>query len=143
MNVHELLRLSVVRWALAVAWSIWITVLLIQPEANPVIDLGLPKGPQTLAREVVFATLHVVAFGVTCALWFHAWSARARPRKSLILACMIAIFMGAATEALQTLAPDRYASWLDFIANICGTLLAAHIIRQRRFAPPPSKSEPT
>lgn len=117
---HRLLR-----WTSAIVWTIWITVLLIQPEADPIINLGLPTGPQTFLRELFFTCLHLLAFAVTCALWQWALSASMPMRASIVFACIIALCLGASTEYLQTLSPDRYPSWTDLIANCYGSLLAA------------------
>lgn len=122
------------RILIALGWSALLTLLLLQGEADPVIDLGLPRGDNTLARELAFSALHLLAFGVTCACWAWALSRAVEPRRALFAACGIAIALGVATEILQSYTLDRYASWLDLAANIGGALLAAHVIRRRRFS---------
>lgn len=124
-----------IRWAAAIAWTIWITILLVQPEADPIIHLGLPTGPQTFLRDLVFSCLHLLAFALTCALWQWALSAVMRLRASIALACVFALSLGAGTEYLQTLTVDRYASWIDLIANCYGALLAAWLIWRRTASP--------
>jgi len=119
------------RWASAIIWSIWITILLIQPEADPIINLGLPSGPQTFLRELFFTCTHLLAFALTCALWQSALSASMPTRASIALACIIALCLGGCAEYLQTLSPDRYPSWIDFLANCYGSLLAAWLIWRR------------
>ena len=119
------------RWTLAIAWSTFITIVLIQPEADPIINLGLPTGPQTFLRELFFSSLHLLAFAITCALWQWALSASMPVRASIALGCVLAIGLGASTEYLQTLSPDRYPSWTDLIANCSGALLAAWFILRR------------
>ena len=119
-----------IRWLAALAWSVLLCVLLLQPEADPVINLGLPTGPQTLAREAFFTALHMAAFALTCALWYWAWQGHLAFGASLALGISFAIILGAATEFLQSFAPDRYPSVLDLIANLFGTILAAWLIRQ-------------
>ncbi|MCY4019212.1 MAG: VanZ family protein [Chloroflexi bacterium] len=119
------------RWTAAIVWSVWITILLIQPEADPIINLGLPSGPQTFLRELFFTCMHVLAFAITCALWQWALSASMQIRASIALACIIAIVLGASTEYLQTLSPDRYPSWTDLIADCYGSLQAAWFIWRR------------
>lgn len=122
------------RVALALCWSALLTLLLLQGEADPVIDLGLPRGDNTLARELAFSTLHLLAFGVTSGCWFWALSRAANPRRALLAACVIAIALGVSTEILQTYTLDRHASWLDLAANIGGTLIVAQVIRRRRLS---------
>ena len=101
---------------------------LLQGEADPVIDLGLPRGDNTLARELIFSTLHLLAFGVTSACWFWALSRAAIPRRALLAACTISLALGLATEILQSYTLDRHASWLDLAANIGGAMIATRFI---------------
>lgn len=119
---------------MALCWSALLTLLLLQGEADPVIDLGLPHGENTLAREFAFSTLHLLAFGLTSACWYWALGRAADKRRALLAACVIAIALGVSTEILQSYTLDRHASWLDLAANIGGALLAAHIIRRRRLS---------
>ena len=124
----RLLQSQFLSWSAALVWSLLLTIVLLQGEADPIIDLGIPRGENTLARELAFSALHLVAFAVTGWLWFYAFAARYSWRVSLVAGTAIAIALGCSTEALQSLRPDRYASWLDFAANITGALLAARII---------------
>ena len=130
-QLHALLSFAPLRLALAVAWSILLSVLLLQAEADPLIDLGIPRGENTVARELAFSTLHLLAFSATCLCWFWALPHKWRPRSSLVVAFAITIILGAATELLQTYTPDRYPSWIDLVANICGAVLAAKVIWMR------------
>ena len=122
------------RLTVALAWSLLLTLLLLQGEADPVIDLGIPRGENTLAREAIFATVHLLAFGATCLFWFWALPRRLRPGKSLIAACLISTAIGIATEFLQTYTLDRHASWIDLAANIGGVLIAARLIWRQRIS---------
>ena len=131
-RLDTLLQSSVARWVAAISWSVLLIILLLQPEADPLIDLGIPKGQNTLARELAFSALHLVAFSMTTLLWFRALFAGLSFRASLILAGIIALFLGCATEFLQSYTLDRHASLIDLIANIGGTLLAAYLIWRRK-----------
>ena len=142
MQIPSWFHHRLLRWTAAIAWSIWISILLIQSEANPIISLGLPSGPQTFARELFFTCLHLLAFAITCTLWQWALSASLRARASLVGACIIAIGLGATTEYLQTLSPDRYPSWTDLIANCYGSLLAAWFIWRRAADHPQENGKP-
>ena len=131
-RLHTLLQSSAASWIFAISWSVLLITLLLQPEADPVIDLGLPKGQNTLARELAFSALHVVAFSTTTVIWFLAFSAGSSFRASLIRAVIIAVVLGCATEFLQSYTLDRHASLIDLIANLGGTLLAAFLIWRRK-----------
>ena len=53
---------------MALAWTVWISIILIQPESRPVIDIGLRPAPPTLECELVFTTLHITAFSLMSSL---------------------------------------------------------------------------
>ena len=125
------LNLAAVRWTSALGWSLLLTLFLLQPEADPLIDLGLPRGDSTVQRELIFSALHLLAFALTCMMWFWALRGRFNPRNSLFAALLIAIALGIVTEALQSLTLDRHASLIDLSANIAGALIAARIIWRR------------
>lgn len=119
------------RWLLAIGWSLLLTLFLLQPEADPLIDLGLPRGDSTIQREIFFSALHLLAFALTCMMWFWALRGAVNPRNSLFAAILIAIALGIVTEALQSLTLDRHASLIDLVANFAGALIAARIIWRR------------
>ena len=127
----QFIQHSALRWLLAILWSLLLTLFLLQPEADPLIDLGLPRGDSTVQRELFFSALHLLAFALTCMMWFWALRGAFNPPISLFAAFFIAIALGIATEALQSLTLDRHASLIDLIANIGGALIAARIIWRR------------
>ena len=121
----------ILRALTAITWSLLLSLLLLQGEADPVINLGLPRGDNTPARELAFTSLHFLAFALTCAIWFWALHSPSRLSSSLVGACLIAIALGCSTEFLQTFTLDRHFSWLDLGANIAGSLIAARLIWRR------------
>ena len=120
------------RLALAIGWSLLLSLLLLQAEAHPVIDLGIPPGENTVARELAFGIAHLLAFAWTMLCWFWALPRAWRPMNAVITASAIAIALGIVTEVLQTYTLDRHASWLDLVANIGGSLAAARYVWSRR-----------
>ncbi|MYE26147.1 MAG: hypothetical protein F4X87_02800 [Chloroflexi bacterium] len=125
-----ILQSAIARWAVAIIWTLLLTLLLLQPEADPLIDLGLPGG-QSLWREILFSALHLLAFALTCALWFWTLRSVLPSRRRLLVAALFALALGISTEALQSLTLDRHASLIDLLANIGGVLIAARMIRLR------------
>ena len=125
-----ILQSAPARWSVAIIWTLLLTLLLLQPEAEPLIDLGLPSG-QSLWREVLFSALHLLAFALTCTLWFWTLRSLLPSRRCLLFAVVIALTLGIITEALQSLTLDRHASLIDFLANIGGVLIAARLIDRR------------
>lgn len=125
--VLGILQSRPMRWALAIGWTLLLTLLLLQPEADPIIDLGLPGG-RSLLREIFFSALHLLAFALTFTLWFWTLRSALPARASWLAAVLIALALGVATEALQSLTLDRHASVIDLIANFCGVLITARAI---------------
>ncbi|MCY4145235.1 MAG: VanZ family protein [Chloroflexi bacterium] len=116
------------RVCLALGWTALLCLLLLQPGADPLLDLGIPEGEQTLWRELAFGAVHLTAFAFTCSLWSWALVARFSPQSSVLAAAMISLALGCLTELAQAYTPDRHASWLDIGANIAGSLMAARVL---------------
>jgi len=131
-SVMSVIKIPIVRWILVIIWTIFISIILVQPESDQLIDTGIPPGPPTLEREIVFTSAHLISFGITCALWFWAWFGHLSFPKSLLLGIIFAIVIGSITEYLQSYSPDRHSSWLDFIANCTGALLMARFIWRKQ-----------
>ena len=118
-------------WIIAVGWTTFLFILLVQPDDQRLIETGIPRGPNTVERELFFAAMHLLAFGMTCGLRHRAWTRFARLESSLMFACGISLALGGLTELLQAFSPERYPSLGDFAANCAGTLLAAWLLRRR------------
>ena len=121
-----------IRWIVVILWTIFISILLIQPEQNQLINTGIPPGPNTLEREILFTSAHLISFGITCALWFWAWFGHLSLTRSLLLGVVFAIVIGGVTEYLQIYSPNRYPSWIDFFANCTGVLLIGYLIWRKQ-----------
>ncbi len=121
----------ILRGSLALGWTALLCLLLLQPEADPLLDLGIPEGENTLLRELAFGAVHLAAFAFTCSLWAWALVARFNLQASVLAAVAISLALGCFTELAQSYTPDRHASWLDIGANIAGTLMAARVISSR------------
>ena len=130
--ILKLVQNRPLRWIITLSWTVFISIILVQPEQQPVIQTGIPPGPNTLEREIFFTTLHLIAFGTTCIVWFWALFGHFNLARSLVLAIVIAIIVGSVTEYLQIYAPDRHPSFIDFFANWTGALLMAYFIWRKQ-----------
>ena len=112
------------RTALAVAWTLLVCFILLQPGKDPLI------GPAAAGDHDAFGLLllhlaHLVSFALMTWLWWRALHA-IRPALRIALAC------GLLTELAQTVVPDRGLSALDLALNAGGALLVAIWLRRRK-----------
>jgi VanZ family protein len=119
------------RWLAALAYSAFMTLVLVQSSGSPVIGPPAPPGMPSLGREIILLAGHVIAFSVLTVGWYWAYRATLPPRPALRLAVMIGLGLGLATELAQMPVPDRGASVFDVAANWLATLLTAYAIRRQ------------
>lgn len=107
------------RWSITLGWTAVLVIILVQPEAQPIVNTGVQPAPPSFQRELAFVTLHIVSFCLTTLLWI--WAVRQSP---LWGALSVALLIGIVTEFLQALAPGRTPQLIDFLANGLGVLVA-------------------
>lgn len=110
----EKLRHPTARRLYITGWMVLVTVTLLQSSGHPVIGQPAPPGHPDATREFFLTMGHVVAFSVMTAL---LWWALHPARHALVVALVFCVVYGGATELLQTLVPDRGASWDDFAVD--------------------------
>ena len=132
--MRRLAASSLAAWTIAIGWTALLFILLVQPDDQRLIETGIPRGPNTIERELFFTAMHLLAFGLTCGLWHRLLLRYAPLESSLLCACGISLALGGLTEMLQAFSPERYPSLGDLAANCAGTLLAAWLLRRRATA---------
>lgn len=137
-------KFTPVRWLLAFSWTLWLTIILIQPEARPVIDIGVRPAPPSLEREIVFTTGHVVGFALMTGLWWWALVERLSLTRALVAAMLVAFGVGTFSELMQTQTLDRHPSLIDFAANGVGAAVFAWLLMRwtRNSGRPSSRRTP-
>ncbi len=115
--------LSSWRSVLAVAWTLLVCLLLLQPGRDPLIGPAA-AGDHSPSVVLLLNLGHFVCFAVMTWLWWRAL-AQIRPALRIALAC------GLLTELAQTFVPDRGLSALDLALNAGGALLVALWLRRR------------
>lgn len=126
----RLLRNRFFRAFCALAYTAFMTVVLIQPSADPIIGPPAPPGAPTLEREILLLTGHLVAFAVLTLLWTYTFYATIPLERAVLLAVAIGLAMGILTEMVQSIVPGRGASVFDVAANWFATLTTAWAIRR-------------
>lgn len=129
MNESRLNQIQVLRWVLAILWSITFLYLLVvfSPSGSDLAAfagswsqrLGLPPGS-------FFKAGHVMGY----VLWVLLWSGvisegyrRPLPRGVLPWLPVLLFLLVAVPEALQNLNPGRHPCWLDVGYNGTGALI--------------------
>ncbi len=120
-------------WRLsALAYSAFITVLLVQPSGQPVIGPPAPPGAPTLEREILLTFLHGVVFSLLTLVWTGAFVPGMPLQRALWLAVSIGLTLGLVTELVQIVVPGRGASVEDLAANYLATIGTAWVIYLNR-----------
>lgn len=126
----KMLHDSVLRWLVALAWTVLVTVLLVQSSSEPVVGPAAPPGDPTLGRELMLVAGHVVAFSVLTALWWWAAQTMMPASRALFVAVVVAMVVGGLTEVAQMAVSDRSASLLDLGVNwVVAAVTARYLYR--------------
>ena len=92
----------------------------------------IPRAPIPQALTLHDKAIHLIAYGVLCALTVVAWTPKGKnvdPRFTLAGALVYTGLMGIVTESLQLLVPGRTASLRDWYADMAGALLVGLYFR--------------
>lgn len=119
------------RVLLALAWTLFATVLLVQSSSSPVVGPPAPPGDPELVREVQLIFGHITVFSVLVCLWWWALTAYIPETRVLFVAVAFALIFGAITEWAQTFSANRSASIFDLAVNWAVTLITAILILTR------------
>ncbi len=111
------------RRAIALAWTLLLCFILLQPGRDPLI------GPAAAGDHDAFGLLllhlaHLLSFALMTWLWWRALD-------SIRPALLIALTCGGLTEVGQIFVPDRGLSALDLALNGGGALAVALWLRKR------------
>lgn len=111
------------RWGLALAWTFFLTVLLLQPEVNQIIPTGIAPAPPSFEREALFTVAHLICFSLTALLWGFALSKDVPLTMSLVIAAVFLLSYGFVTELAQGNVAGRSPQLGDIVANITGIVI--------------------
>ncbi len=106
-------------WICAIGWTIFLSILLLQPEAQPIIPTGVRPAPPSLEREILFSSIHIVAMCFTSLIWCLTLNIRTNKFGFLTLAIVLVAY-GLGIEYLQGNVAGRTAQWWDMLANGIG-----------------------
>jgi VanZ family protein len=117
-----------IRWALPIGWTLLILYLTLSSGNNE--NVGWLSG-MAGGTEITDAIGHVIMFFVLVVLWHWAGSLEYSTQSVLKIIIPICFIFGTGVELAQHWIEERGASWIDFLANGSGVLLAARWILYR------------
>jgi VanZ family protein len=127
------LKSTPARGFFALAYTLLVTVLLVQSSSQPLVGPPAPPGPPNLVREIELTLGHVVAFSGLVVLWWWALVALLPTPRALFVAAAFALIFGLLTEVAQSLVADRQASLFDLAVNWTVTVfVSAYILEKWR-----------
>lgn len=120
-----------VRWIIAIVYVGVLTLVLLQSSAEPVVGPVAPK-EYDLGWDILLTIGHIIGFTLLVAILWWAQVTVSTTTRALIMALLFAMLLGVVTEILQTLVPDRSASWFDLLVDWGVALATVYGIRRLR-----------
>lgn len=117
---HQLIDNTLFRWGLALLWTVFFTVKLLQPGQQVIVASIIQPAPPSIERELLYTSLHLITFGLTAWVWCFALRVSSDAKQVLITLLVILLVYGASAELLQMRIPGRSAQWWDMLANGLG-----------------------
>lgn len=114
---------AILRFVLAIIWGALLSILLLQPAADPIIPTGIPLAPPSFERELFFSLLHLITFGITAMIWCFAFGLSSNNRLQVLTLGLVLLAYGLGVEYLQGSVPNRTAQWWDMLANGLGIVI--------------------
>lgn len=118
--LQKLKRNPFLLYLIAMIWTIVLSIILLQPENQPIIPTGVQPAPPSLEREIFFSSLHIITFTLTAIIWCFALKPNLDSRGLLISFVITMLAYGLTVEYLQSTIPGRNAQWWDMLANCIG-----------------------
>lgn len=129
---HPAFNNRLFRIAVALTYTAFLTLLLVQSSAQPIVGPVAPR-EFNLAWEIFLTTGHLVGFSLLVFLIWSALTTVAPSTRSLIVAVLFACLLGLITEILQTLVPDRSSSLFDLVCDWSVAFAVAYFIYRRSY----------
>lgn len=105
-----------VRWVILVLYVGVLTLVLLQSSSEPVVGPVAPKA-YDLGWDMLLTTGHIVGFTLLVSMIWWAFLPVSTSTRGLVIGLVFAAVLGMVTELLQTLVPDRSASWFDLLVD--------------------------
>jgi VanZ family protein len=105
------------RWVLAAAYTLLVTVLLVQSSSQPIVGPPAPPGTPDLKREIELTLAHIVVFSALVVVWWWALLTVLPTHRAIFVTLSFVLVFGVVTELAQAVVPDRQPSLFDMAVN--------------------------
>jgi hypothetical protein len=113
------------RLTLLLIWGIFALVLTTQSDRVPLVHLMTATIGST---DIGDSIGHAGLFGMLAAIVYLVLSLRLTTQPAILLAMVLALFIGTSTELYQLFVTDRATSLSDILSNWLGVFIAGFII---------------
>ncbi|MCL4249469.1 MAG: VanZ family protein [Anaerolineae bacterium] len=120
------------RYVLALVYTVFVSILLLQSSSEPLIGPPAPPGPPSLRREILLTTGHLSVFTLLTFIWWWALLPILSSERALRFSVRFCLVFGIVTELAQTFSIHRSVSVIDAATNITAILLTAWAISAYR-----------
>ena len=117
-----------VRIALTALATLLVVILSVTPGSdlpNDNVFIWLIATTPSLIQNL----MHVVAYALLASMWVWSLNSLSTPRGRLLTAAFATVAMGVILEACQVYVAGRYATLLDVLLNITGSLMGIALAR--------------
>ncbi|MFN8371940.1 MAG: VanZ family protein [Anaerolineae bacterium] len=119
---------SPLRFGAALGYTLFVIIILIQPNRQPVIDLHIARETPSLLDQVWFGVGHTLLFAAMALIWFWSFYQRLPLYPAAVMAASVALLVGMGTEIGQFIVSSRDPSLWDLGADAFGILLTMVVV---------------
>ena len=134
-KLYTLADSSPLRFGVALGYTLFVVIILVQPTHQPVIDLHLSQETPSLMNQLWFGVGHMLLFAVMVLLWAFSFYQRLPLQAAVTLAFCVGLLLGVGTEIGQLIVSARDPSIFDLMTDVLGSALSAimlYVVLQNR-----------
>jgi VanZ family protein len=134
-KLHTLTDSSPLRFGIALGYTLFVVIILVQPTHQPVIDLHLSQETPSLMSQLWFGVGHMLLFALMVLVWAFSFYQRLPLQAAVTLAFCIALLFGVGTEIGQLIVSARDPSLFDLMTDGLGAALSVitlYVVLQNR-----------
>jgi VanZ family protein len=125
---------SPLRFGLALGYTLFVIIILVQPTHQPMIDLRIARETPSMIDQLWFGAGHMLLFLMMALLWLWAFYHQLPLCPAVWLAFSVTLLIGVGSEIGQFMISSRDPSIFDLAMDTIGTslpLLMVWLLRHR------------